>query len=247
MVTRADVDQYQTVIDGLSTVAFSQVKALLLSLDDPNPIVFRDALVTTYPELMAPFVTTAGEVAAEWYNDLRVGANLTRTYIPTPAPAPPREQLDAAARYSIKSLFAPAAEFIGSDILSLLAGFTQKLIANQGRNTIELNSYADPVRVGWARIPQPGCCSFCALMASRGAVYSNAEAAGLFNTYHKFCRCVPAPAFPGADNGLLRDTQQHFEAQYSDLESADGSVRELGEGLTLQGVLADWRHTHGTK
>lgn len=246
MATRAEVDEYESVIHGLSTVAFAQIKSLLQTIDDPNPIVFRDALLEAYPELMAPFLATAGEVAAEWYTDLRGKVGLKAPFTPKPAPAPPTAELDADVRYSLKPLFAPAGEFIGSEILSLLAGFTQKLIAGQGRQTIESSAFADPARVGWARIPQPGCCAFCALLASRGAVYSSAETAGLGNAYHKFCRCVPVPVFPGGDNALALRTEEHFGDLYADLESATGQ-RPVGAAVNVTEVLADWRHTHGTK
>lgn len=276
MATRSEVDSYQSVIDGLSAVAFAQVKALLQSLDTPNPITFRDALLATYPELMAPFLSAAGDVAAQWYAELRANSGVAGAVAPFIAAVPVRGQLDAVVRYSLSPLF-KSQEFIGSGILELLAGATQKLIANQGRDTIEGSTYRDRVRVGWARIPQAGCCSFCALLASRGPVYSSAEAAGIVlgrgvdasvtagkrggqgkgvkirgtqglgNRYHNHCRCVAAPVFIGGDNSYVKYTEEFYTKQYTDLEAADGSIRPLGEALTLKGVLADWRFTHGTK
>lgn len=276
MATKSDIEQYQNVIDGLSTVAFAQIKALLESLANPNPIQFRDALLATYPELMGPFMSAASEVAAEWYMQLRSQAGITRPFVARPGDGAPIEKLNAGLRYSLSPLFRPA-EFIGSGVLSLLAGFSQKIIAGVGRDTIAGNAFRDPVRTGFARIPRAGACAFCSMLASRGAVYSSAEAAGavvgrgvdasvtagkvggqgrgvkirgsqnLGNRYHDNCRCVAAPVFPGADNSYAKETQEFFTKQYSELESADGSIRPQGEALTLKGVLADWRFTHGTK
>lgn len=280
MASEAEVQAYRATIDDLSVVAFAQVKQLLLTLDTPNPIEFRDALLATYPDLMEPFMGAASTVAAEWYRELRAKTPIRVPFTPKPAPAAPPEQLKAGLRYSLKPLFTPTpspAAFIGDQILSLLAGFSQLMLANSGRDTISLNAYEDPAPTGWARVPAPGCCSFCALMASRGAAYSSAEAASTVvgrgvsaestagtrggqgkgvkvrgarsqgTAYHAHCRCVATPVFAGGDNDLVFGVADHFTQMLADLEGADGSFRPQGEALTLQGVLADWRFTHGTK
>lgn len=229
MATRAEVEEYQSAIDGLTTVAFAQVKALLQALDQPNPIAFRDALLATYPDLLAPYLASAGEVAAVWYSALRSGAGLSVPFVAQAASPAPVEQLESGVRYALSPLFRPQ-EFIGSDVLSLLAGFTQRMIADQGRSTVEGNAVRDSVRVGWARVPSPGCCAFCGLLASRGAVYRSEESAGgvvgrgvdaaatagkrggqgrgvrargsasLGDGYHNFCRCTVVPVFRGLDD-----------------------------------------------
>lgn len=241
MVSLSEIDAYSEAIDSLSAVAFAQLKALLLSLDDPNPIVFRDALLATYPELLAPFTTAASEVAASWYSTLRANAGISGTFRPVLAPTPPTVQLDAGVRYSLSPLFQPQ-KFIGSDILTLLAGFTQRMIADAGRDTISGSAVKDPTRVGWQRIPRAGACAFCALLGSRGAVYkSETTAGGEGNKYHNHCRCVVAPKFPGADNDYLNYTEQHFKDLY---QETDGIV----DGRTnFKATLASWRQEHGTK
>lgn len=236
MATRSEVDSYQSVIDGISAVAFAQVKALLLSLDTPNPIAFRDALLATYPELMAPFLSAASEVAAQWYAELRGAAGIGRAVRPFIAPPPPQGQLDATVRYSLTPLFRPQ-EFIGSGILELLAGATQKLIANQGRDTILGSSSRDSARSGVARIPRAGCCAFCAMLASRGPVYSS-KTAGF--QAHNFCRCVAAPVFVGGDNTYVREIATQYAVQ---LKSTDG----LSGSDPTPANLAVWRQVNGTK
>jgi hypothetical protein len=241
VVSLSEIDAYSEAIDSLSAVAFAQVKALLLSLDDPNPIVFRDALLATYPELLAPFTTAASQVAASWYSTLRANAGITGTFRPALAPTPPTAQLDAGVRYSLTPLFQPQ-QFIGSDILSLLAGFTQRMIADAGRDTISRSAVRDSVRTGWARIPRVACCAFCALLGSRGAVYkSETTAGGEGNRYHNHCRCVVAPKFPGADNDYLAEVQQHFDGIYADAQ------RQFGQGKGLANATAAVRELTGSK
>lgn len=245
MATQADVEAYQSAIGGLSTVAFSRVKALLLALDDPNPIAFRDALLRTYPELMAPYLAGAAEVAAEWYTQLRAGSSLGGSFVVRLPDGVPSEQLEAGLRYALSPLFQPE-RFIGSDILTMLAGFSQRMIADAGRDTIVSSVRADSPRVFYMRVPQPGCCAFCGLMASRGAVYRSEESAGAVvgrgvdpaetvgkrggqgrgvkvrglqskgDRFHDFCRCVVAPGFPGEDDSFLAETAAKYSEMYSD-------------------------------
>ncbi len=278
VASAAEVEQYRVTIENLSVVAYAQVKQLLQSLDTPNPIEFRDALLVAYPELMQPYLGSSSLVAAEWYRELRVQTPIVKPFTPKPAAPPPDAQLEAGVRFALTPLFKPTGGgFIGDQILALLAGFSQSMIAGAGRDTISGNAYADPVRTGWARVPAPGCCSFCGLMASRGPVYSSEEAAttvgargvdaaitagkrggqgrgakvrgsqNLGDRYHAHCRCVATPVFPGGDNDMVTGIADHFTDMLSGLESPDGSVRAPGEALTLKGVLADWRFTHGTK
>lgn len=244
MATQSEIEAYQQVIDGLSTVAFAQIKALLQSLDNPNPIAFRDALLATYPELMRPFIGSASDVAAQWYKTLRTNAGISSSFRVVPAQASV-DQLEAGLRYSLSPLFQPE-KFIGSDVLSMLAGFSQKMIANSGRDTISETAFADPVRTGWARVPRAGCCAFCGLLASRGAVYLSSASAGgvvgrgvdasvtagkrggqgkgvkargsreLQASYHDSCRCVVTPLFPGADNSYVEYTTKYFDDIYRD-------------------------------
>ena len=275
VATRSDVEAYQSVIDGLSAVAFAQVKALLQDVDNPNPIAFRDSVLAIYPELLQPYASAASEVAAEWYTTLRGNAGVTRPFSPILAPDIPTDQLDAGVRYSLTPLFRPQ-EFIGADVLSLLAGFTQKMIANQGRDTVTRSAVADPVRVGYARIPRTGCCAFCGLMASRGAVYrSEASAGGVVGRgvdpestagkrggqgkgvrlrgaqaagkkFHDHCRCVVAPQFVGGDNEYMKYTANTFTELYQ--QSVETVKNKDGFAVTdLKSTLATWRAENGSK
>lgn len=271
MATQSEIAEYQSVIDGLSTVAFAQVKQLLDSLADPNPIAFRDALLLAYPELVAPFMGAATEVAAEWYMQLRAGAGITSGFVPVLGPTAPLAQLQAGVRYSLSPLFQPQ-KFIGSDVLTMLAGFTQRMIADSGRDTIANSTAIETRRTYYQRVPKAGCCAFCALIASRGAAYRSAESAGavqgrgvdasetagkvggqgkglksrgsqaIGDSYHDHCRCVVVPKFPGADNDYLDYVEKHFSDQYGEV-----AAENANNGRDLKKTLAAWRQEYGTK
>ena len=172
VVTAAEVDDFRSAIGQLTTVAFGQTKALLNEVGDSNPILFRDRLLEAFPQLVAPYATAAGELSAAWYEDLRadmVGGSFSASVVSDVDP----ERIDSLVRYSVTPLFQGSS----SDVLGLLAGGLQRIVANGARDTIIQNVMADRVRVGYARIPRSGCCAFCGMLASRGAVYNSREAA----------------------------------------------------------------------
>ena len=41
----------------------------------------------------------------------------------------------------------------------------------------------------WRRVPEPGACDFCLMLATRGAVYASQSTAGKDNDYHAHCHC----------------------------------------------------------
>lgn len=75
------------------------------------------------------------------------------------------------------------------DSLRKLQGITNRLVAEPARNTVFGASVAAGTR--YARIPEPGACNFCLMLASRGAVYSRDTVVGnSMNRYHDGCRCL---------------------------------------------------------
>lgn len=91
-----------------------------------------------------------------------------------------------------------------------LVGATDKMVLDAGRTTTIDTTKSDEKAIGWARVPEPGCCAFCALLATRGLIgqtrqYVSAAAAGgdsnsrfvgdgKFKS-HDHCRCVAEPIF----------------------------------------------------
>lgn len=60
------------------------------------------------------------------------------------------------------------------------------------RNVTAEVTITDRSFAGWRRVPEPGACSFCRMLATRGAAYlSKDTAAG--RRYHQRCRCTAEP------------------------------------------------------
>lgn len=270
MVTEAQISDFRRANDQIQALAFRDLKALLAALENPNPVLLRERLVEAVPELLQPYMTVTADLAATWYEDLRPSTK--KAFYAEPVMNYSRPQVDALVRWSVSPLFGQS----DSTVLSLLAGGSQRMIENASRDTIIGNTVRDPVRVGYARIPRAGCCAFCGMLASRGAVYRSSESAGgtvgrgvdasvtagkrggqgrglkargsrdLGDTYHDFCRCVVAPVFTGEDNEYIQYTKDFYMEKYT---SAGGTV-PYKDGFNITNTksqLAAWREEHGTK
>lgn len=62
-----------------------------------------------------------------------------------------------------------------------------------GRNTIINTVQSDRRALGWYRVTDADPCAFCALLASRGAVYKSQQSASFGS--HPSCGCTAEPAF----------------------------------------------------
>lgn len=58
-----------------------------------------------------------------------------------------------------------------------------------GRDGLLAVGLADDRFKRFRRVAEPGACAFCRMLATRGAVYLNAERAGQSRRYHHMCRC----------------------------------------------------------
>lgn len=125
-------------------------------------------------------------LAARQYRQQRVAAGVGGGFTPVPADPPPVEQIARAVDYAVQPLWSadvlaqPVTE-AGStaiaDAKARLAAASERLVLDTGGQTITDNVQADRKARGYARIPEPGACAFCLMLATRGAVYK-ADRAG---------------------------------------------------------------------
>jgi len=251
VATAQQIQRFEAVINQLSTVAYAAVKRLLLELDDSDAAVLRDRLFAAYPELVAPFVEAAGVTAAQWYSEVRAEADVGGSFAPVVAASVPADQ----ARGMVFRAMSPRFGQSGSTVFRLLSGSTQRLIAGGARNTIEASSRADRVRVGYQRMPAPGCCAFCGMLASRGPIYRSEEtASSIYTRYHDHCRCIAVPVFSGKSeiNSVLEATQAKYLGMYQQSVGTQLSAysREHPgteiQSTALKPTLANWRERFGT-
>ena len=74
-----------------------------------------------------------------------------------------------------------------------LSGILNRLAVDPARKTVEINVAKAGTR--YARVPEPGACSWCLMLASRGAAYVGSQSAfGEMGRYHDNCRCLAIEA-----------------------------------------------------
>lgn len=117
-------------------------------------------------DLQMTYGTDAASLAAEYLAMSRNGADLPVVL----EKAANKAQVQSAVGWAMSK----------PETQKLLWGAMQRMTSNAYRETIRKSAFA--AGNGFARVPEPGACAFCLMLASRGAVYSSrveAEEIGL--------------------------------------------------------------------
>jgi len=164
-------------------------------------------------------------LAARQYRADRVRAGVGAGFTPVPADPPPLEQVAQAVDWATQPLWnsnvvaavtgqpeaepteaLPSSSTAIADAKARLAASSERQVLDAGRNTIVDNAQRDRKAKGWARVPEPGACSFCLMLATRGAVYRSEQSAD-FKT-HDHCRCHVEPVFTAYEpSARVREAQ----------------------------------------
>lgn len=151
-------------------------------------------VLAAYPELAMSLASMAGDLAATWYEDILPAS----PYVAVPTAPPPLEQLQANARWGMTQ----------TNVAVALTGSLTRVVFGAARDTTMQN--VDREGAKWARHASANACSFCRMLATRGAVYSSEAAASTVGGRGK----AAAPVVPGvprrgrAAGGIrLRGTQ----------------------------------------
>lgn len=153
-----------------------------------NAVEARIALQDILPRLLRDYGEMAAAVAADWYDEARVAAEVGGAFTAVPASLGDQDP-DALALWATSK---------GTDldsIKSLVEGGATKRINAWSRQTVMGSALADPRADGWQRVGAGGCkTGFCDMLIGRGAVYSEATADF---AAHDHCKCAAVPAFGG--------------------------------------------------
>lgn len=186
MVTAAQVAEFSSSNRTVVDLALTDLKRLWRSLNlSGDPTRVRDAVLEFLPDLVTVYGDVAAVIAADFYDDTRDAPGGYRAGVADP---PGAEQTHAVARWGLGPLFQPEADT--PQALTNLSGALQRLVLQAGRTTLVDSARRDPIRTGFARIPQGATCEWCVGLASRGFVYATEESAGAFNEWHDDCNCV---------------------------------------------------------
>ncbi|WP_328386305.1 hypothetical protein OHS81_21545 [Streptomyces sp. NBC_00400] len=136
-------------------------------------------------------------------------------------------------------------ESVMGDAGTSSAGAADREALRGGRDLLRDASRADPRVIGWARVTDGDPCSWCAMLASRGAVYRSREIAGIrgrtgrgtapvedpedLQKYHDQCHCQTVPVY--SRTAFLPDASAQYAQDW----------RRVTQGLAGAEARAAWR------
>lgn len=225
MISAAEFAAYNRAVAKIGDRAASDVETSVLAWcrahEGATVADKREAAKLIMEGFVQGYDDVAAEFAAQWYDDLaeRNGARLQQavtmtTYKP--------KSVDEVARYQAKKLvnggdaaFAKACgEYARNDAFRSL---NETIISNVGRDKDR--------GVRFARVPTGAeTCTFCLMLASRGAVYHTRKTAGEFRHFHRGCDCKVLAGFeddPDAElvEGVRPDELRDLYKQFREIDS----------------------------
>ncbi len=196
MITAKEWNAYNVAVSKIADGAAASVAKSVLAWCDSNPgatvaeareaaKLIMDGEIQGYDEL-------ASSLAAAWYDHQAESNGAKLDQAVTSAVYAPKKT-DDVARYQVRKLtregpesFAAACgEYARNDALRAL---NETIIENVGRDKKKGVRFA---RVTTGR----ETCTFCIMLASRGAVYHTRQSAGEFRHFHRRCDCKVVPGF----------------------------------------------------
>ena len=235
MPTRAEVDLLRTAQAELTKRVRRELASLAGTLTG-NPQAIRDTLLQVVPALVAEYGEVAATISAEWFEEV-YGA---RAAMAAPIRA---EFIEQGVRYAAGHLF----EGNTAATISALDTKLDKWIKQAGRDTISAS--ADRHNIAWARVPSGAkTCSFCLVMASRGAVYGREWAAGgRGHDYHGDCDCQVVAVRSADDLPEGYDPDELYDL-YSAARDAAGSgdIKDIAAAMRREfpDRVSDAVHDH---
>lgn len=235
MPSRAEVDLLRRAQGELSRRVRGELATLAGAMTG-RPEAIRNLLLEAVPLLVAEYGDVAATVAAEWFEDA-YGARATMA-----APIG-REFVEQGVRFTAGHLFEenPAAT------LAALNVKLDKWIKQPGRDTVRLS--ADRNGYGWARVPSgPATCSFCLVLASRGATYSKRRAAGGDgHDFHGDCDCQTIAVRSDDDYPDGYDPDELYDLYSASRDAAgSGDIKDIAAAMRREfpDRVTDAVHTH---
>lgn len=259
--------EYDQLTRGLSNVFYGQLLNLVGNLDTGSKAELRNSLIKTYPELLSPFMESSANIGATFYEanrSLAVGGSYSALVA---RPSLSSLALEGLIRFAVSPLGMELGLMLVTKILSY-AG--ERMMQGAGRDSIALNVGVDDSAYGYARVPEPDACEFCAMLSTR--VYGSEKIAldvtgvdrrlpgwrkdpnpvwvkaargnqSLGDDYHDNCQCRTVPVF-----GSTGDQYEDIIAVNPDAEkyldiygTAYDMSADASEGERTKAILANMR------
>lgn len=194
-----------------------QVAWLLLEIVGLWGLLDLRNVIASWPQVrtaIAAIITEQSQVMGQagnaYYQQVRATAGVLGLPPVLTVPPPPAENLiratlDSTGPYSLLARIkqgrdvSEAAQVTGA----MVGAAATRLIQNGARTAVLQAVQQDSAAVAWYRVTAADPCAFCAMLASRGAIYRSAASAGF--KAHSRCRCSAAAVFSKEDARALKD------------------------------------------
>lgn len=167
MIKYATTLGYATLLDQLSVYALADLNALMGSVSGQSKAVQVEALMDTLPELGNMYGSASSEVSAQFFDELMQAQEVKRPISPESFTEMPPSYWQSLVGWGNSN---------GSLDWPMLAGGLTRRLTEMAADTMVGNAEMQG-GLSAQRVPRVGCCAFCSMLASRGAVYS-ADSAG---------------------------------------------------------------------
>lgn len=183
--------QFEQANNGIAGLVETDLTDFLGALNFENPAAVQAALFEYVPALVSEYGDVAASVAADWYDELRASEGVPGSFRAPLAPSVPLEQVNARLGFATRT---DGPLWLGQSetLTTFLAMMANEYALQPGRDTVMEAAHKD--KAAYARIPEPGACKFCLMLASRGFVYSKSTA-GQSKKFHGKCRCNAMPVW----------------------------------------------------
>lgn len=191
----------KAALNRLMDAAVADATLFASQLDGPAELR-RAVMLEVVPDLVAYYSDGSSALAADFYEDAREQAAAAGSFVAIPVVPDRVVKIRRGVAWSAGPFF----DGSGS-VNERLAAVVSQEVARPYRVTILENRARDGQAVGWRRITRAGGCSFCRMLADRGAVYR--EKTVRFAA-HDHCSCTAEPVFLGGESGPEASVMQYM-------------------------------------
>ena len=245
------MDEYTFALDQLRILAQQDLADWWANTDGLAPPVRMDTLREAFHAIQSTYGEQAAYLAAD-HLFLQRSLDDTLSDLEFPEVADPAGYEQARAGFNWAT--AKHREEFAPELVPMarekLAGVLNRLVSQPAHDTVA--KAVETAGTGYARVPEPGACSFCLMLASKGAAYSK-ESVQSANGYHDNCRCVGIEVKSDADlpriNRELHDLWQATSRKLGDaptdrqFQEALLSYRNKDSDWVPRSVVRIYEHT----
>jgi len=189
--------------------------------------------------IVARYGQASAAGALDYYKAERVAAGVPGRPSLKLAPSPADSVIADAVSWATTDLYGPVTTETTDAAMARLDESVSQLVLDQGRDTIISAVRQDKYAKGWARVTEPGACSFCVMLALRagvGLLYYKKSTADF--QVHDNCRCHAEPVFNAYEpSARMREAQKTWADSTKGRYGADAraAFRQAIEGRPIVG------------